>query len=192
MLEGMRFALGPTMVMRQSTVEKIGGFEQVAQYYADDFVLGQWTAAAGETVVLSTYIVEHHVRSADFKKSMAHQQSWSTSTRFSRPMGHLGEVLTYALPFGLLALAVLGAAGHLALGLALLAVTILDRVLLCLLVASRVVRDRSAFRKAWLYPLRDFMGFCFWLRSYFGSRRLRYRGDPYELLPQGRLRKLPE
>jgi ceramide glucosyltransferase len=190
MFEGMRFTLGPTMVMRQSTVEKIGGFEQVAQYYADDFVLGKWTAAAGETVVLSNYIVEHHVRSANFKKSIAHQQSWATSTRFSRPLGHLGEVLTYAVPYGLLALAVFAAAGHILLGLALLAITILNRVLLCRLVAGCVVRDRAAFRKAWLYPLRDFMGFCFWLRSYFGSRRLRYRGDPYELLSQGRLRKL--
>jgi len=192
MLAGMHFALGPSMVMRQSTVEKIGGFEEVAQYYADDFVLGNWTAAAGETVVLSNYIVEHHVLNASFKKSMAHQQGWATSTRFSRPAGHVGEVLTYAVPFGLLSLAVLGAAGHLALGFALLGITVLNRVLLCLLVAGRVVRDRAAFRKAWLYPLRDFMGFCFWLRSYFGSRRTRYRGDLYELLPQGRLRKLAE
>jgi ceramide glucosyltransferase len=192
MLEGMHFALGPSMVMRQSTVEKIGGFEEVAQYYADDFVLGNWTAASGETVVLSNYIVEHHVLNASFKKSIAHQQGWATSTRFSRPAGHVGEVLTYAVPFGLLALAVFAAAGHLAFGLALLAITILDRVLLCLLVAGCVVRDRAAFRKAWLYPLRDFMGFCFWIRSYFGSRRTRYRGDLYELLPHGRLRKLPE
>jgi ceramide glucosyltransferase len=193
MLEGMKFALGPSMVMRQSTVEKIGGYEQVAQYYADDFVLGNWTATkAGETVVLSSYIVEHHVMNALFKKSIAHQQAWATSTRFSRPAGHVGEVLTYAVPFGLLALAVLGAAGHLVLGLVLLAFTILDRVLLCLLIAGCVVHDRAAFRKAWLYPLRDLMGFCFWVRSYFGSRRLRYRGDPYELLPEGRLRKLPK
>jgi ceramide glucosyltransferase len=193
MLEGMQFALGPSMVMRQSTVEKIGGFEEVAQYYADDFVLGNWTATkAGETVALSTYIVEHHILNAAFKKSIAHQQAWATSTRFSRPAGHVGEVLTYAVPFGLLGLAVLGAAGHLALGLVLLAFTILDRVLLCLLVAGYVVRDCAALSKAWLYPLRDFMGFCFWVRSYFGSRRLRYRGDPYELLPQGRLRRLPD
>jgi ceramide glucosyltransferase len=192
MLEGMHFALGPSIVMRQSTVKKIGGFEQVAQYYADDFVLGNWTAAAGEIVVLSSYIIEHHVLNASFKKSIAHQQGWATSTRFSRPAGHFGEVLTYAVPFGLLALAAFGAAGHLALGLALLAITVVNRVLLCLLVAGSVVRDRAAFRKAWLYPLRDFMGFCFWVRSYFGSRRLRYRGDPYELLPQGRLRKLAE
>jgi ceramide glucosyltransferase len=180
------------MVMRQSTVEKIGGYEQVAQYYADDFVLGNWTAKAGESVVLSTYIVEHHVLNAAFKKSMAHQQAWATSTRFSRPAGHFGEVLTYAVPFGLLALATLGLAGHPAWGLAILAFTVLDRVLLCLLVAGCVVRDRRAVRKAWLYPLRDLMGFCFWVRSYFGSRKLRYRGDPYELLPEGRLRKLSD
>jgi ceramide glucosyltransferase len=193
MLEGMHFALGPSMVMRQSTIEKIGGFEEVAQYYADDFVLGNWTAEkAGETVALSTYIVEHHVLNADFKKSMAHQQAWATSTRFSRPWGHFGELLTYAVPFGLLGLAALSAAGYPALGLALLAITLLDRVLLCLLVAGWVVNDRAAQRKAWLYPLRDFMGFCFWLGSYFGSRKLRYRGDPYELLPEGRLRKLAE
>jgi hypothetical protein len=126
-------------------------------------VLGKWTAAAGETVVLSTYIVEHHVRNSDFKKCIAHQQGWATSTRFSRPLGHFGEILTYAVPYGLLGLAVFAAAGHIILGLALLAITLLDRVLLCLLV-----------------------------RSYIGTRRLRYRGDCYELLPQGRLRKLAE
>jgi ceramide glucosyltransferase len=192
MLEGMHFALGPTMVMRKSTIEKIGGFEQVAQYYADDFVLGNWIAMADETVLLSSYIVEHHVLNASFKSSMAHQQGWSTSTRFSRPVGHFGELLTYAVPFGLLGLGALAAAGHLALGLALLAFTVLNRLLLCLMVAGGVVKDGSALRKAWLYPLRDFMGFCFWVRSYFGSRRLRYRGDPYELLPQGKLRKLAQ
>ncbi len=49
---------------------------------------------------------------------------------------------------------------------------------------SSVVNNRPALSKAWLYPVRDLMGFCFWLRSYFGSRRLSYRGDPCELLPR--------
>jgi ceramide glucosyltransferase len=192
MIEGMKFALGPSMVMRQSTVEKIGGFEKVAQYYADDFVLGKWTAAAGETVALSSYVVEHHVVNAEFKRSIAHQQGWATSTRFSRPVGHLGEVLTYAVPFGLLGLAAFGAAHRPALGLGLLAFTVVSRILLCLLVAAFVVRDRAAVRKAWLYPLRDMMGFVFWAGSYLAGRRLRYRGELYELLPGGKVRKLAE
>jgi len=190
MLEGMRFALGPSMVMRQSTIEKIGGFEPVAQFFADDFVLGNWTAKAGERVVLSTCIIEHHLLSGSFKSSMAHQQGWATSTRFSRPLGHFGSLLTFAVPYGLLGLAVLAAAGHTALGAGLLAFTWINRVLLCRLVAGSVVNDRIALRNAWLYPLRDLMGFCFWVGSYFGSRRLSYRGDPCELMAQGRLRKL--
>jgi ceramide glucosyltransferase len=190
LLEGMQFALGPSMVMRQSSVEKIGGFEKVAQYYADDFVLGNWIAQSGEKVILSPYIIEHHVLNASLKSSIAHQQGWATSTRFSRPMGHLGEVLTYSVPFGLLALVSLAALGHPWLGFGLLGFTVFSRVLLCILVAGVVVRDRPTLRKAWLYPLRDFMGFCFWVRSYFGGNRLKYRGEPYELLPEGRLRKL--
>src|ERR1700678_1208175 len=190
LLEGMQFALGPSMVMRQSSVEKIGGFEKVAQYYADDFVLGNWIAQSGEKVILSPYIIEHHVLNASLASSIAHQQGWATSTRFSRPMGHLGTVLTYAVPFGLFGWVALSAIGHPLLGLALLGVTILDRLLLCILVAGWVVHDQVTLRKAWLYPLRDLMGFCFWVRSYFGGSRLKYRGEPYELLPEGRLRKL--
>ena len=190
LLEGMQFALGPSMVMRQNSVEKIGGFEKVAQYYADDFVLGNWIAQSGEKVILSPYIIEHHVLNASLASSIAHQQGWATSTRFSRPMGHLGTVLTYAAPFGLLGWIALSAIGHPLLGLGLLGITILDRLLLCILVASVVVRDQATLRKAWLYPLRDLMGFCFWVRSYFGGNRLKYRGEPYELLPEGRLRKL--
>jgi hypothetical protein len=123
---------------------------------------------------------------------MAHQQGWATSTRFSRPAGHFGEVLTYAVPFGLLALAAFGALGQWALGLGLFAFTLAARMLICMLVAGTVVHDHVAVRKAWLYPLRDFMGFVFWVRSYLASSRLRYRGEPYEILPEGKLRKLEE
>ena len=190
MLEGMRFALGPSMVMRQTTVEKIGGFERAAQYYADDFVLGNFTAEAGEKVVLSSYVVEHHVLNSAFFGSIAHQQDWATSTRFSRPRGHAGEVLTYGVPFGLLALAAFGLQGYGSLGLALFAYTLVAQVLLCVMVAGCVVHDRAAVRRAWLYPLRDLMGFVFWMRSYLAGGRVRYRGERYELLSKGKLRKL--
>jgi ceramide glucosyltransferase len=189
MLEGMQFALGPTMVMRQATVEKIGGFAKVAQYYADDFVLGNWTAGAGEKVVLSSYVIEHHVLNASLRGSIAHQMGWAMSTRLSRPMGHVGSVLTYSVPFGLLGLAVFSAMHQLALGLALFSIAVLGRMLLCILVSLLVVKDAVAARRAWLYPLRDFTGFGFWGASFFRTR-LRYRGDAYELLPEGKLRKL--
>jgi hypothetical protein len=65
-------------------------------------------------------------------------------------------------------------------------------MVLCILVSGFVVRDFAAVFWAWLYPLRDLMGFVFWVRSYLAGRRLRYRGEPYELLPEGKLRRLNE
>ena len=91
MLEGMQFALGPTTGMRQSTVEKIGGFAKVAQYYADDFVLGNWTAVAGEKVVLLSYVIEHHVLNASLQGSIAHQLGWAMSANFPGRWGTLAR-----------------------------------------------------------------------------------------------------
>ncbi len=49
LMEPMQFALGPTMVARRKCVAEIGGFEAMAEYCADDFVLGNWIARRGHT-----------------------------------------------------------------------------------------------------------------------------------------------
>ena len=40
MMEGMRFALGPAMAVRRDAIDAIGGIRAVADYYSDDFELG--------------------------------------------------------------------------------------------------------------------------------------------------------
>ena len=47
MLEGMKFALGPTMAIRRSCLNEIGGFLPMGDYCADDFLLGNWVAERG-------------------------------------------------------------------------------------------------------------------------------------------------
>ena len=42
----------------------------------------------------------------------------------------------------------------------------------------------QALRWCWLYPLRDLMGFGFWLCSFFG-RTIVWRGDRYRLEADG-------
>ncbi|MDE3201255.1 MAG: glycosyltransferase, partial [Acidobacteriota bacterium] len=59
MMEGMQFTLGPTMAFRKQTVQRMGGFGVTADYCADDFILGNETHKAGETVVLSTHAIDH-------------------------------------------------------------------------------------------------------------------------------------
>src|SRR5215469_11242234 len=112
MLEGMKFALGPTMVTRKTCVRAVGGFEAFADYCADDYVLGNLIEKQGHRVVLSDHAVDHIVLHRSFMESLKHQVRWMRSTRFSRPKGHFGTVLTFATPFGLLALIAAAALGH--------------------------------------------------------------------------------
>src|SRR6516164_3489880 len=180
LLEGMKFALGPTMAVRRDALDAVGGFELLADYCADDYVLGREVAESGRQVVMSQHVIDHVVINRRFACSMHHQIRWMKSTRFSRCAGHAGTAMTFATPFGLLALVTAGALHHWLLGAGLLLAACLNRFVLSIAAGWGVVRDRRALRLAWLYPLRDLMGFVFWCASYSG-REIVWRGESYRL-----------
>jgi ceramide glucosyltransferase len=180
LLEGMQFALGPTMAIRRDVLHAVGGFGPLAAYCADDYVLGQRVAQSGKRVVLSKHVIDHVVVNRSLLTSLLHQIRWMKSTRFSRPVGHAASVLSFAMPFGLLGLAGATAVGRPMLGLALLAGAMLNRVLMALVAGWSVVGDPYALRLCWLYPLRDLMGFVFWVCSFFGNA-ITWRGKRYLL-----------
>ena len=188
MLEGMRFALGPTVATRTDVLRLIGGIRALGPYCADDYVLGHLTHAAGMTVVLSDQVIDHLALNRSFRASMQHQIRWMRSTRFSRPWGHLGTALTFAMPFGILGLASAGAGGHWMLGVGLACWAIANRVIQSLMVGWLALRDREACRWAWLYPVRDLLGFCVWCGSFIGTHIV-WRGEQYELSSGGRMRR---
>jgi ceramide glucosyltransferase len=187
MLEGMKFALGPTMVVRRDSLDEAGGFRALGPYHADDFMLGNLISACGQRVVLSTHTIEHHVLNSSFLSSVRHQIRWMKSTRFSRPKGHFGTALTFSVPYGLLAAGVALAFHRPLLGAALLAWTWASRVALGALVGGLVVGEPQPLRSALLYPLRDLLGFCYWAASY-ASNEVRWRGEVYNLLQDGFMR----
>jgi ceramide glucosyltransferase len=165
----------------------MGGFKVTADYCADDFVLGNETFKLGETVVLSHHAIDHMVINSNFVDSMKHQVRWMKSTRFSRPAGHFVTSLSFSLPFGILALATAVALGHTPWGIALFAWSVATRLALSLAVGRAVVADPSWFGLLVLYPIRDLMGFGFWIAGYWGNRIL-WRGRIFELLPGGKMR----
>ena len=186
-IEGMQFTLGPTMAFRRHTVRGMGGFKVTADHCADDFILGNETVKLGQTVVLSHHVIDHMVINSSFIASLKHQVRWMKSTRFSRPKGHFGTALTFAMPFGLLGLAVGMASRHPVVGIVLFAWAWATRLALSLAVGRAVVRDSSWVSLLALYPIRDALGFCFWVASYFSSRIL-WRDRVFQLLPGGRMR----
>jgi ceramide glucosyltransferase len=186
-MEGMQFVLGPTMAFRRETIRRIGGFKVTADYCADDFVLGNETFKHGEQIVLSHHAIDHMVINADFLDSMKHQVRWMKSTRFSRPAGHFATSLSFSMPFGILGLVSGLALGHPYWGLALLGWAVATRLALSCAVGRAVVGDRSWFSLLILYPIRDLLGFGFWVAGYWGKKVL-WRGRVFELLPGGRMR----
>ena len=187
MMEGMKFALGAAMAVRREAIDAIGGMSEAAQFYSDDFVLGNLIAQSGYRVVLSHYMVGHVLSGRSLWRTFGDQLRWMKSTRFSRPWGHVGSGLTYAVPFGVLALSLgLGSQHHRLLGEELFGLAWLNRMLLAVAIGWGVLRDRRCLKLCWLYPLRDLLGFCTWVLS-FASNKFLWRGEPYEFGEEGRI-----
>jgi ceramide glucosyltransferase len=181
---GTHFALGVTMILRREAFARAGGYEDLGQYYAEDFVLGNRLAAQGAGVRMSNYVVRLMVLPQGLKGSFSDQLRWMKSTRRSRPAGHLGTGLTYAVPFGLLGLVWGLLAGHPWLGLVWLLGTCVNRWVMAAVVLW-ALQDEQAAKPIFIYPLRDLLGFAVWIASYMGDE-MHYHGGKYALGVGGR------
>src|SRR5436305_2817346 len=102
MLDGMKFALGPTIAARRATLQGIGGFHAVKDFLAEDFVMGKLAAERGDGVILSSYVIEHRIGAQTFAANLRHRLRWNRSTRRSRPAGYVGQLFTNPLPLALM------------------------------------------------------------------------------------------
>lgn len=186
LLEGMKFGLGPTIALRKDSIGKIGGYAAVREYLSNDFVVGNFIYKAGFQVVLSSHVVDHVSPRMSFYRMWERQLRWAMGTRYSRPKGHLGTGLTFAVPFGILGLIAGLSLGHPVWGVALFVAALLNRVIQSWIVGWGAARDPVARKAALLYPLRDLHGFIIWCASYLSKRSL-WRDNNYELLKGGRL-----
>lgn len=185
MIEGTKFALGVTMAVRKRSFAEAGGFEELGQFYADDFVLGNRLAMRGTGVLLATHVIRLLVEDTPFSVSFRNQLRWMQSTRRSRPWGHLGSGLTFAMPFGVLGFVWGLLSGHPGLGAVWLLAMVVNRWVQAGTVL-KVMGDSEWVRGMLLYPLRDLLGSLLWLGSY-GGDRFYYRGQTYRLRDGGRV-----
>jgi len=180
LLEGMKFGLGPTTVVRKDSLASIGGYTALRDYIAYDFAIGNLMANASYRVVLSAHVIDHVVNQKSFRHMWQNQLRWAQTTRYSRPKGHFGSGLIFAMPYGILGLVAAGLLGHWGIGALLLAVAVLNRLAEAWLVGWVVVRDPQIRRAPWLYPLRDLLGFLVWFASYLNLRYV-WRDSRFEL-----------
>jgi ceramide glucosyltransferase len=176
MLEGVKFAVGPTVAARRSALAAIGGFNAIKDYLAEDFVLGKFTAEAGFGVILSRNIVEHRIGSQSLRANATHRLRWARSTRRSRPLGYVGQLFTYPLAWALITCALAPKLWP------LLLVAILFRGVAAWSTSVWILNSRAHWL---LTPVQDILSFLFWLAGFFGNTIV-WRGRRYYLYPDGR------
>jgi ceramide glucosyltransferase len=182
-LEGVKFALGSTIAIRKNVLEAIGGFPAIVDYLADDFLLGNKSAAAGYKVVLSDYVVEHIFSCGTFGNSMRRQIRWNRGTRISRPGGYLGLILTQGTVTSCLFLL---ATGGSILGWTVLGITWIVRLLMARTIAIYYLNDPAARKFLWLVPFCDFVTFLLWCCGFVGNS-IEWRGRRLKLTRGGKL-----
>jgi len=181
-LEGVKFALGATMVTTRDRLRDIGGFEALVNHCAEDFELGNRIAALGYVVELAPYVVSSECAARTLRAYFQHQLRWAISTRHSRPWGYVGLLLTQGLPWAVVATAVVPsttvAAGYFGAYLTL-------RLVMTFSVAKWGLGDLRVLRKVWLLPIRDALAFAVWLTG-LCANRIHWRGREF-VVRDGRL-----
>jgi ceramide glucosyltransferase len=171
------FAMGSTLAFRRADLAKIGGFESIADYLADDYQLGHRIHSLGLKCVLSDVIVETHL-SGGFLDVWRHQVRWARTIRVSKFYGYLGLPITYATLWAVLAAAL----GHWAVAIGIL----LIRMLMAVIAGWFKMRSKDVLRLFFLIPVRDLFGVAVWVLGSFGNSVV-WRGETLRLDRVGRI-----
>ena len=182
-LEGTKFAMGQTIVIRRSVLEEIGGFGGITDYLADDFQLGYRPAQAGYQVVLSSHVVDHVLPACSLHDSLQRQKRWMLVIRVSRPWGYAGLIFTYGTVSSLLFL-LLGE--NIVLGWIIFTATWTVRLLMAWFIGIRSLQDPIAKRWLWFVPVRDCISFALWCQGFF-INTVRWRNQQFRLRKGGEL-----
>jgi ceramide glucosyltransferase len=182
-LEGqLRFGLGSTLAFRKGDLERVGGFEALVDYLADDYELGARISEIGKRVQIADTVVDTLLPRYSWREFLRHQLRWARGIRDCRPWGYLGLAVTYGVPWA--ALTVLLARGAWW-AWVLLAVTLAARLSMAFVVSESVLGDAQVRALWWLIPLRDCIGLALWAAAYAG-RTVHWRGEQF-VLKNGKL-----
>jgi ceramide glucosyltransferase len=185
----LRFCFGATMALRRDALEAMGGFVGLAQYLADDYLLGRGVSEQGLDVRLAAARVETVVFEKNLKALFRHELRWVRTFRTVRPVGW---ALTFVTDMTVLSLFFLLASGASALGWSLFGAAIVLRLAL-----REAVRRRFGIEgpdRLWLVPVRDLLSFALRIVGFLG-RGVEWRGGRFVVVPSGRLetrRDLPQ
>jgi ceramide glucosyltransferase len=183
-LDGVRFAIGPTIATTRSQLERFGGYKSIENRPGDDLLIGRSIAEQGYRVELLPYTIETVADFESMRELLQKRLRWLVVMRHMRPAGHLGLLLTQGVFWSVLAAV---AAPSAAIAITYLSLYLALRILLMMIIGAYGFRQPSVLTRSLLIPLWDIIAFFLWLAS-FAMRSVRWRGSDYyiregELVP---------
>jgi ceramide glucosyltransferase len=174
-LEGIKFALGPTIATTRTMLNGFGGYAELENRPADDLLVGRLIAAQGYEVVLLRYAIETVCDYGSFRELLHKRLRWVVVMRHMRRWGHLGLAFTQGLPLALVAIAFHPTR---TVAVAYLGVYFVLRCAMAWMIGIRGLGQRFLWRELPLIPLWDAIAVAIWLTS-FARSSIRWRGADY-------------
>ena len=175
-LDGIKFALGQTIVTTRAHLAGFGGYEAIENRPADDLLVGRLIAEQGLEVELLPYAVQTVPDYDSMKALFIKRLRWMTVMRHMRPWGHLGLAFTQGLPW-CLAVALTHPA---AIGLGYVGAYVAFRVVITWLVGVWGLQQKGLWKVMPLIIVWDATAFVIWLLT-FGRKSIRWRNVDYRI-----------
>jgi ceramide glucosyltransferase len=179
---GMRFAMGAAMMVRRSAFDASGAFENLADHLADDFWLGESVHDAGWRLEIADALATTVPDIDDAVSHVKHMVRWARTIRLCNPPGHAGSIVLQG--FSLLTLSLI-VSGPDTVTFSLLGAIWAAKAAACVSL-GRAAGSRRPLRTLLLIPFGEWSFFAAWLGGWSSSRVL-WRGQVYDVQPQGRL-----
>jgi ceramide glucosyltransferase len=175
-LDGIKFALGQTIVTTRARLAGFGGYEAIENRPADDLLVGRLIAEQGFEVELLPYAVETVPDYDSLRDLFVKRLRWMTVMRHMRPWGHLGLAFTQGLPWSL----AIAATHPPSIGLAYLGIYAAFRLTTTWLVGVWGLKQTGLWKKLPLIFVWDATAFGIWLLT-FGRKSIRWRNVDYRI-----------
>jgi ceramide glucosyltransferase len=175
-LDGIKFALGQTIVTTRAHLAGFGGYEAIENRPADDLLVGRLIAEQGFEVELLPYAVQTVPDYDSMKALFIKRLRWMTVMRHMRPWGHLGLAFTQGLPWCLaVALTHPGP-----IGMGYVGAYLGFRVVITWLVGVWGLQQKGLWKMMPLIVVWDATAFVIWLLT-FGRKSIRWRNVDYRI-----------
>jgi len=174
-LDGVKFALGETIVTTRARLAAFGGYRVLQNRPADDLLVGRLIADQGYEVELLPYAVSTVADYGSLRELFQKRLRWIVVMRHMRPWGHLGLLLTQGLPWSIAAIAI-----HPSIGVAFsyLGAYFALRIAMTWMIGVWGLKRPSLWKNMPLLVVWDAMAFVMWLTSFLRNS-IRWRGDEF-------------